>query len=354
MRDFRDFKLAFDFASDHIVVTDPNGVILYANKAAERITGYSIREMVGQRPSLWGGQMQESFYKNFWKRIKSGKVFSGEINNRRKSGVYYEAEVHVTPVMTPRGKIKFFVAVERDITEEKRIQKVKTEFVALVSHQLQSPLVIMKWYLEMLLSEEPKRLSHSQKKYIREIQSATFRMKSLVDSLLEVSRIDMGVVFQDLALIDPKKILKEVLESKQIEAKRKDLHFRIRISSTVKPMMLDSRFLNVVYDNILNNAIQYSLPKGCIDVELSEVRTGKKHNLLLKIQDTGLGIPEAQQSKIFDKFFRADNAESKVPHGNGFGLYIVRALVERMKGKIWFRSKLGQGSTFWVRLPIKK
>jgi PAS domain S-box-containing protein len=143
--DLEKFKLAVDNASDHIVITDPDGVILYANRAVEKITGYSHSEVIGNKPSLWGKQMPEEFYNNLWKTIKEEKTnFIGELNNRRKNGEIYVAEASISPILNSNNKVIFFVGIERDITLLKEISDAKTEFVSVASHQLRTPLTGIK------------------------------------------------------------------------------------------------------------------------------------------------------------------------------------------------------------------
>lgn len=168
VHDLLKFKLAVENSSNHIIITDVDGKILYANKAAEAVTGYSKNEMIGQRPSLWGNQMGQEYYKNFWHVIKNEKkTFVGEVNNKRKNGEQYIAAVSISPVLDEKGVIKFFVGIERDITKEKEIDRAKTEFVSIAAHQLRTPLAIIRWYGEMLLGGRRRRTQRQSKKFFR-------------------------------------------------------------------------------------------------------------------------------------------------------------------------------------------
>ncbi len=194
--ELKKFYEAVENASDHIVITDPDGIILYANNAVTKVTGYSKDEVLGQTPSLWGKQMDETFYKKFWNTIKhEKKKFDGELINKRKDGSLYTAEIHVSPILDNQGNLKFFMGLERDITKNKEIDKMKTEFVSVASHQLRTPLTSMKWFVEILRNEEPGKLNPQQKAIIESLHQSNMKMITLVNDLLNVSRIETGVKF---------------------------------------------------------------------------------------------------------------------------------------------------------------
>ena len=122
------YKLALDSASNHVVITDANGIVVYANQAAQKLTGYSLNEIIGKTPRLWGGQMPKDFYSDFWKQIKiDKKVFSGDFNNRRKNGENYIAQSTVSPIIDEKGDLLGFVGVEADVTEERKLFKQNIE-----------------------------------------------------------------------------------------------------------------------------------------------------------------------------------------------------------------------------------
>ncbi|MBI2049059.1 MAG: PAS domain S-box protein [Parcubacteria group bacterium] len=174
--DLQKFYEAVEGAAEHIIITDADGFILYANKAAETITGYSMKAMIGQRPSLWGGQMEKTFYEKMWKTIKIDKeVFHGEMHNKRKNGDLYTADLRISPILDNRGAVKFFVGIERDVTREREIDRLKNEFVSLASHQLQTPLTAIKWVVERLLKKE-EHLSERGKEYLADISLSGQRL----------------------------------------------------------------------------------------------------------------------------------------------------------------------------------
>ena len=194
-KDLEKFKLAVDNVSDHVVITDPEGIIIYGNKAIEKITGYSFNEFMNKKAGvLWrSDKMSKEFYEKMWKTIKEDKdIFTGEIINKRKNGEEYHVMASISPILNRRGEIMFFVGLEKDITKEKEIDRAKTELISLASHQLRTPLSTINWYTEMLLSGDAGEINDDQKSYLQEIYTGNQRMVDLVNALLNVSRLELG------------------------------------------------------------------------------------------------------------------------------------------------------------------
>jgi PAS domain S-box-containing protein len=348
-KDFEKFKLAVEGASDHVVITDANGTIIYANKVAEETTGYSQSELLGNRPSLWGKQMPQEFYQRMWRTIKEDREpFHGEITNKRKNGDRYIAEVHISPLFDDQQVLYGFVAIERDITKQKEIDRSKTEFVSIASHQLRTPLTIINWYVEMLTTSADWELSKKQLQYLDEIVRASKRMIELVNSLLNVSRIEMGTFMVEPEPVNFADAIEDTLKELIPQITHKKILVVKKLEKDLPPINADPKLLRMIFQNLLANAVTYTPEDGVITVNIER----RMENILVTIADTGMGIPSQQQSKIFQKFFRADNAREKEPDGNGLGLYIVKSIVESAGGKIWFTSEENKGTAFYIALPI--
>ncbi|MCX6736143.1 MAG: PAS domain S-box protein [Candidatus Parcubacteria bacterium] len=224
-KDLKKFQLAVENAAEMVVITDPEGILVYGNKAVKRITGYEVSDAIGKKAAaFWKSPMKKEYYQEMWRIIKiEKKTFHGQLQNKRKNGEIYEADISLSPVLDDNGNIIFFVGIERDITKEKEVDRAKTEFVSLASHQLRTPLSSINWYTEMLLSGEVGELNDGQKNYLKEVYASSQRMGDLVGTLLNVSRLELGTFDIDPSKVDVSAISKsELNEMKPTITEKKD------------------------------------------------------------------------------------------------------------------------------------
>jgi len=345
--------MAVDNASDHIVITNPNGIVLYANKAVEKITGFSKEEIIGEKVgdgSNWGKQMDGKFYKRFWKRIKEDKKsFSGELTNKRKNGEIYNAEAHVSPILNNEGDVIFFVGIERDITKAKEIDLAKTEFVSLASHQLRTPLTTIRWYTEMLLENDKKMSVKDRMTYLNEVYHGNQRMIDLVSALLNVSRLELGTFSIEPEQLNVMRVLDDLLSDLKIQIDEKKLKVKIKKKGDIPKIKLDRKLIRMVFQNLLTNSIKYTHKSGSINIQVEK----KTKELLLTFTDDGVGIPLEHQDDIFTKLYRADNVKERDTEGTGLGLYIVKTILDKTGGEITVKSKENKGTTFCIKIPLK-
>jgi len=486
------FKSAVENASDHIVITDEDGYIFYANNVVTKITGYSREEIVGTKAGkLWGGLMPKEFYVNMWKTIKTEKkFFSGELKNKRKNGDIYTAESHIGPILDENSNVSGFIGIEIDITERKEkeekieqqkkyllelnkvledekakdealissigdgiiavnkqgkiitmnpqaekmvgcvfyevenigieeiikiediagnvikledrpifkainskeithqrdfyyffiktkrkipvsitatpiivngevmgaidvfrdntkeneIDRAKTEFVSIASHQLRTPVSTMNWYTEMLLDGDVGELNEKQKEYLVEVYKGSKRMSRLITALLNVSRIDLGVFAIDPQPTNIIEISQEIIKVLSQKIKEKKIKIKEIYDKTIPIIPLDRGLIRIIFENLISNAVKYTGEKGVVEIVIR--REGD--NISISVKDSGYGIPENAKEKIFSKLYRADNIRDKEVDGNGLGLYIVKAIIEEIGGKIWFDSEENKGTAFYV------
>ncbi|HJY98994.1 MAG TPA: MASE1 domain-containing protein [Patescibacteria group bacterium] len=345
--DLEKYRLAVENASDHIIITDSKGHILYANDAAEKITGYSKAEMMGRTPALWGGQMPDGFYKKLWHTISVDKnTFATQITNKRKNGESYTAEIALTPILNKRGEPQFFVGIERDVTEHLKLDSIRMDFVSMAAHELRSPLGSIRWYTESLESTPFPRGSKA-KEYVGAIYSSVLKMTSLVNLLLNVSKVELGTIAEKRESVNVVALADDVISSFP------DIQVRgIKITKKYHPQnitaLIDPNLLRIILENLVGNSIKYTADLG----RLSLIVVKTNDSLDIELKDTGIGIPESQKKLVFTKLFRADNVKRTYPEGTGLGLYLVKAVVDKLKGKISFESEEGKGTTFWVSLPL--
>jgi PAS domain S-box len=349
-KDLEKFKLALDNASDHVVITDADGITLYCNSGVERITGYTREEALGKKAgTLWAQPMPKEFYEKLWKTIKTDKKpYDGSLKNKRKNGELYDAQITISPVLNDKSEVEFFIGIERDITHEKMVDQAKTEFVSLASHQLRTPLSSVNWYAEMLLAGDGGKLNDEQTTFVKEIYTGNQRMVALVNSLLNVSRLELGTFAVEPEPTDVVQMAADVIKELQPSIISKKLKVTFEHADGIPIIQADPKLFRIVYQNLLSNAVKYTPDGGSVALKLN--KTTK--NLLIEVTDTGYGIPKSEQSKIFQKLFRAENVREKDTEGTGLGLYIVKSIIDHAEGKISFKSTENKGTTFNLEIPL--
>ncbi|MEI7452286.1 MAG: ATP-binding protein [Candidatus Falkowbacteria bacterium] len=283
--------------------------------------------------------------------------------------------VSITSAMKKdRGGEVYFDGIVMDITERKKaeasqveiykklkeVDEVKTEFVSLASHQLRTPLSSIGWYAEMLLSGEVGKLNRKQRQYVSVLQQSSRRMVALINSLLNVSRLEMGIFIVEPEPINLIESAQEIIVElgHQIKAKKQVVN-KLPLKNKLPLIQADPKLIRVIWQNLLSNAVKYTPAQGKINVKVRVVAAGEmvggkkidKEAFLGVVADSGIGIPKAQQYLIFSKLFRADNVRLGAVEGTGLGLYIVKKVLDKCEGDIWFKSVEGVGTTFYFTLP---
>lgn len=339
---------------DGMIATNKDGEILVMNPQAAKMLGRDMAQSVGK--FFTDVIPLEQNEKEHMIPIDERPVLKTLLTGARVTMVsyYFKADgakfpvaVTCAPIMLDE-RIIGAIVVFRDITKEKEIDKSKTEFVSLASHQLRTPLSAIRWYSEMLDSEKLGALNPSQKDYLREIYKSNRRMIDLVNALLNVSRIDMGTFAIDPEPTDVKEISESVLKELFVKIQESDLHITQFYDDDLPKVNVDPKLMRIIIQNLLSNAMKYTPKGGSVSLSL----TKDDSNMLIKVSDTGVGIPENVQDKIFTKLFRADNARVVESEGTGLGLYIIKSIVERGGGRTWFVSGENKGTTFFVEIPL--
>jgi signal transduction histidine kinase len=244
------------------------------------------------------------------------------------------------------GTMKIFY----NLTREKMLDKLKSEFISIASHQLRTPLTAIKWAIKMVLDEEEGELNEEQKTMLEKGYKSNERIITLVNDLLNVSRIEEGRFGYSFGKASLEEALKIVSENLEIKIKQKQIKFIVEKHGKIPEVFIDKQKMQLVLQNLLENAIKYTPESGKVGVDL-EV---DGEFLRVKIKDNGIGIPKIDQIKLFSKFFRATNAVSLQTEGSGLGLFIVRNVIKKHGGDITFNSKEGIGTEFIFTLPVKE
>ena len=339
---------------DGLTATDKNGDIIIANQAFTNILGWKKGEVLGKKMlevipmEEESGKKVSSQDRPLSRVLKTGKkIVDSEKYYRRRDGEKVPVEINVTPIISG-GEVAGIIEIFRDISKEKEVDKMKTEFLSLASHQLRTPLSAIKWFLEIILGGEAGKLSKKQQEMLGKVDQSNNRMIELVNSLLNVSRLEQGRIMVDPEPIDLNNLLNEVLAETSFKVKEKKQNIIKKLKKNKLIIKIDPKLIRQVYLNLISNAIKYSPEKS--DIIVSMKKTEKE--VIFSVKDSGYGIPKSEQSKIFSKFYRASNISVKDTEGNGLGLYLVKKIVEVSGGRIWFESTENKGSTFSFLLPL--
>jgi len=338
--------------ADGVMVTDAGGEVTLFNAAAERILdlprsealGRTIREMLG----LYGSQARDWLEAiGEWEEDPESYVREEflaaqlDIEDRIVS-------VHLAPVLMGR---EFFgtVSVFRDVTAEVEADRAKTEFVSMVSHELRTPMTSIKGYADLLLMGSAGTLSDRQERFLTIIRNNVDRLTTLVDDLLDISRIESGRLDLEPEPMEVKEAVDRVITSMQARADEKSLGLRSEVPPKLPTVEADLDRVVQILTNLVGNACQYTPSDGEIVVSARR----EDGEVQISVQDTGVGIGPEDRERIFDRFFRADDPLVQGTSGTGLGLAIVKSLVEMHGGDIWVESELGEGSVFTFTLPTQ-
>lgn len=346
------------FASigDGAIATDEFGKITQVNRVAQHILGFRENELIGQ----WfpkrivaitpEGKPVNLIDRPITKAFLTGLPISEKMVYRRKNGLSVPVSISVSPILLdgkPIGAIQVF----RDITLEQEIDRMKSEFISLASHQLRTPLSAIKTYSHMLVDGYMGEVTPSQKKSLRTIISATNRMNELISTLLNITRIESGTIAVTPKILQMDKISDEVLKELSLMAADKSIKLDLTRSGTGSmSIKTDSLILKEIITNLVSNAIKYTPDNGSVTINVRP----RSNDVQVSVTDTGWGIPKYAQDQIFSKFFRAHNIVKRETTGTGLGLYLVKGLLDRLGGRVWFVSEEGSGTTFSFSLPRAK
>jgi signal transduction histidine kinase len=344
---------------DGLVVTDNNGKVLLINEVAADLLDVDQKASIAQDwltlVSLFDEQGNPVLPQDrpIYQTLQSGKRVNQTFIYVKKNDKKVSLSITSTPVIQrdpvlDKEIVIGAIGIIRDITKEKEVDRMKTEFISLASHQLRTPLSAIRWFTEMLVGGDAGELNAEQKEFAKNIDDSTQRMIDLVNSLLNISRIESGRIMIDPKPTDLKELVEDIVKELRPKLTEKQQNLIISVHQELPKITIDPKLIRQVYLNLLTNAIKYTPNGGEISVFISK----KGDEVVSQVTDNGYGIPKSQQAKIFQKFFRAENIIKVETDGTGLGLYLIKAIVESSHGKIWFESNEGEGTTFWFTLPF--
>lgn len=339
-------RLLTEYATDLISKHTFEGVILYASPACHAILGYTPAELIGRSVyDLFHSTDTQTIRKQYedLSRIPDTLTFTYRI--RRKDGAYIWFETTSRMLRDSKtGLIKEFLAISRDITTRKEADQLKDELVSTVSHELRTPLTSLRGFAELMLKKEFPR--EKQKEFLAIIHNESVRLTNLINDFLDLQRLDSGrqeYHFDDLSL---PALLHESVAI--FSGGKEHRLFHLLLPPQLPMVRADRERIQQVLANLFSNAVKFS-PEGSAISVGAQVRDGEA---VVWVKDQGLGIPQEAMPKLFSKFFRVDNQDTRTIGGTGLGLALIKKIVEEHTGRVWVESTVGEGSTFFFTLPL--
>lgn len=320
----------------------------YVNRALTTLTGYEADEFTGYlellRSSTYTRDEFAAIIQDIYDAVDTRGTWEGELRLRRKDGHEFDAALIVSQVRNTAGESIGAVTVIRDISQQKALQQQKDRFIANASHELRTPLANIRTRLYLL-----RRQPEQAHKHLEVLDRVVTNMSELIESLLDVSRFERGVIVLNRQPVVLQDLLSEVISIQQAEAERKQIALSVSLPSVPLTAHIDPHRMAQVLTNLITNAINYTPEGGCIGVELARADSAGHQRAIIRVRDSGAGIPSHTLDQVFEPFFRAH--EGAVA-GTGLGLTIAREIVHLHGGEIWAESTVGQGSVFSVALDV--
>jgi PAS domain S-box-containing protein len=318
---------------DGVIVMDRNKNVLLVNRAVRDIFNLAGNDLVGKPLA---SAIPNEDLKALLMRASDGPLKYHEINF--DDGRVYNAQY------TPIPQIGAAVTMQ-DISYLKELDRLKSDFIHTVSHDLRSPLTAILGYTELVERTGP--LNSNQQEFLRRLQGSIQHITTLVNDLLDLGRLDAGFDTRREA-VHLENVLKYSLDLFENQVSKKNIKLKVSIAQNLKSLRANPIRIRQMLDNLVGNAIKYTPVDGSVDVSMSM----QGDQIIIRVEDTGLGIPPEEQGRVFEKFYRATNAVGGA-EGSGLGLAIVKSIVDSHQGRVWVESVVGKGSAFIVLLPAQ-
>ncbi|MDO8524171.1 MAG: ATP-binding protein [bacterium] len=336
-----------------LIANFSDGVLFFDSKNKLSLANIKVQDFFNIKPDeIIGSSLEElnkfESLKTLISLISSGLKILAKTREELVLGSSLVLEVSTVSIELEEQKLGTLLILH-DITREKSVERLKTEFVAIAAHQLRTPLSAIKWTLRMFLDGDIGDVSETQSEFLQKTYDSNERMINLVNDLLNVTRIEEGKFLQKTQKCNIVDLLKEAAKSIEDIIMKKNLNFNLVLPDKNSPELnMDKEKIILAIQNLLENAVSYT---KIGEVILSGAYDIAQKRFLIKVQDSGIGIPKEQHTRVFSRFFRSSNALKTETEGTGLGLFIAKNIIEAHGGKIWFESVEGKGTTFYFTLP---
>lgn len=339
------FSSIIESSDDAIISQNVDGTITSWNKGAEHLYGYTAKEIISQPVSiLMPPEKKDDFPKIMKDLFEGRKVEHYETKRLTKNGEIIDVSITVSPIRDQNGKIIGASKIARDITEYKRLEQQKDDFISIATHELKTPVTSIKAYAQVLHSIFIKKEDSKSAEYLAKMDAQLNKLTNLIADLLDVNKIQSGQLQLHSDYFNFNELVEEAVEELQRTTTR---HTLIKNLAPSKIIFGDRDRIGQVLTNLISNAIKYSPHSEKIVVSTQAT----KKLVTLSVRDFGVGIPKEKQDKVFEKFFRVSGPKQDTYPGLGLGLYISAEIIKRQNGRIWVESIKDQGSTFYFSLP---
>ena len=334
-------------SNDAIVSKTLDGIITSWNAAAERLFGYSAKEAIGKHITLIIPPELYSEENEILSKLRRGiRIEHYETVRQRKGGSLVEVSLSISPIKDRRGRIIGASKIARDVSERRELERRKDEFIGMASHEMKTPVTALKGFTQLLQRRLKNHDDADALHFLTRMDQQIDRLTTLIRDMLDLSKIQNGQLEYRMGVFDLTELVQEIIENVQETAQT----HRIILEKTVVAQINGDRDrIGQVLINLLTNAIKYSKDADKVVVRMA-THAG---NVRVSVQDFGIGISEAHQEKIFERFYQANEHGGKSSSGLGIGLYIAHKIIERHQGRIWVKSRKGEGSTFFFQLPLQ-
>ncbi len=345
------------YLSDGLIMLDSQCRVALVNPLAEKFLGIKERDVLGLdvRSESINIELKDFFRVAHWCPKTSEKitnqVFREEISLGDQNQRYLK--IQTSTATNKYGKLIGFVKVLHDITREKRLDEMKSDFISIASHQLKTPLSTMKWNLEVLQKGFAGKSTPEQGKIIAQTNEANEHLVKIVKDLLDVSQIEQGKIKPNLTLNSLIETTKEVASEYDLLADKRNIEFITNLPNKDIKFYFDTKSIKTVLTNLVDNAIKYTEGHGVVTLSLEYEPKNNPKQAKLSVTDTGIGISPDEQKQLFVKFYRGRSATKQKIGGTGLGLYIAKNIIDLHHGKLEVQSTKGKGSTFSIYLPLK-
>ncbi|MCK4554724.1 PAS domain S-box protein, partial [Candidatus Parcubacteria bacterium] len=336
--------------SDGLIVFDKEQRITLVNPEAERILEIKENKILNKRiDEIADAPNLNALYKALGQKIKwTEQKYKLVLEEPIKKFF----QVSIVKVAVEKAEVGLMVILH-DVTRDKEIDRMKTEFISIAAHQLRTPLSAVKWALQMILNGHMGKIDPEVKEYLKKSYQSNERMISLVNDLLNISRIEEGRFLYDLKLVSIKDVIKEAIFSLKVLLSKRKIKVKFNAAKKKMPKIkADAKKIKLAIQNLIDNATRYSIAGNEVIINLKQIKEKKNNFIKIEIKDYGIGINIKDQERLFSKFFRGNNAVRFQTEGSGLGLFIVKNIIEAHHGKIWFKSEKNKGTTFYIKLPI--